>query len=96
MLMWEIKKSWKWTNTGEFIVKSFYQFLNFGGIKSPWAHIWQISAPLKVKVTVWLALKNRLNTIDLLFLCVFCVADRMSQSNIFSWVVALLNQFGCL
>jgi len=34
---------------GNFSVKSYYYFLNFGGLLSPWNHIWSVADPLKVK-----------------------------------------------
>ena len=95
------RRMWRWTAEGKFSVKSYYQFLNFGGVYISWEDIWKIYVPLKVKITVWLTLKHRLNSGDLLLrkgiqrspVCVLCGVQNESVEHI-SCHVALLDLFG--
>ncbi|XP_020272203.1 uncharacterized protein LOC109847383 [Asparagus officinalis] len=49
-----------------FTVKSYYLFLNDGGVRYDCMNLWSLHVPLKVKVLVWLALRECLNTKDML------------------------------
>jgi len=53
---------WKWDVKAEFSVKSYYKFLNFGGISFAANNIWSVTIPLKVKILMWLIVKGELNT----------------------------------
>lgn len=72
---------WRWNNSWNFSVKSFYNFLNDGGLVCPDSKfIWQNLAPLKVRILLWLVLNNCLLTSSILKKrhlyidrkCVFC------------------------
>ena len=74
------EKIWRWDSEGHFTVKSYYTFLINRGIVFAHKHMWNIKAPLKVKILMWVMLKGRLNTLDLIAhrgigqggLCVLC------------------------
>ncbi len=56
---------WRWGAAERFSVKSVYTFLQDGGVSDVrYSKIWGIKAPVKVKVFVWLVLKNRVLTRD--------------------------------
>ncbi len=72
---------WRWVRSGVFTVKSTYRLLIDGGLREySFYHVWHLRMPSKVKIFVWLALKNRLLTTDNLTrrgwtvnqLCVLC------------------------
>ena len=49
--------------SGVFTVNSYYKFLNCRGILSQWAiFIWKTFVPMKVKVFLWILVKDRLHT----------------------------------
>jgi len=49
---------WKWDSKG-FSTKSYYNFLNFGGILAEYSDLWKLQIPLKVKVLCWLVLREK-------------------------------------
>ncbi len=72
---------WRWNIKDTFSVKSTYTFLIDGGLRDQAAlSIWRVSLPEKVKSFIWIALMNRLPTVDNLIkkgwssneLCVLC------------------------
>ena len=82
---------WKLSSNGSFSVYSFYKFLNCGGLLWPFHEvIWRTTAPEKVKIFLWLALKNRLHTGDVLqkkdwgrgFRCLFCGTSQETISHL--------------
>ncbi|XP_020252248.1 uncharacterized protein LOC109829595 [Asparagus officinalis] len=60
------KREWIWETKKMFTVKSYYIFLNDGGVRYDCMNLWGLPVPLKVKVLVWLALRESLNTKDML------------------------------
>ena len=56
---------WRWTNNGQYSAKSAYLMLHQGSATFP-GHklIWQTWAPLKVKIFLWLAFRQRHRTAD--------------------------------
>ena len=57
--------TWLFNSSGQFSVNSYYKFLNCRGMQVVWASIiWKSIAPLKVKVFLWLLLRDRLQTKD--------------------------------
>jgi len=56
---------WRWTNNGQYSAKSAYLMLHQGSATFP-GHklIWQTWAPLKVKIFLWLAFRQRHWTAD--------------------------------
>ncbi|XP_020251027.1 uncharacterized protein LOC109828435 [Asparagus officinalis] len=87
----EDSRIWLWETNGIFSVKSFYQFLIDGGLRFDCADIWKLSIPLKVKIMVWLALRQSLNTKDILtkkgiqleLNCVLCSKVEESHTHLF-------------
>ncbi len=76
--------SWRWSSNGRFSVSSAYNFLTFDGVDdSNIRHLWSLRIPLRIKLFLWLAGRNRLLTADLLArrgwqgpsICVLCGAD---------------------
>jgi hypothetical protein len=57
--------TWRLNSNAKYIAKSAYIML-FGGreVMSGVAELWTAGAPLKHKIHMWLALKNRLWTVD--------------------------------
>ena len=54
------KVDWVLTPNKLFTVKSCYNFLNDGGLRSRLSvDIWQVAAPLKIKIFVWLATHDK-------------------------------------
>jgi len=51
---------WRWTNNGQYSAKAAYLMLHQGSATFP-GHklIWQTWAPLKVKIFLWLAFRQR-------------------------------------
>ncbi|WVZ94677.1 hypothetical protein U9M48_040542 [Paspalum notatum var. saurae] len=57
--------TWRLSNLGIYSSKSAYEAFFTGTIKfSPWRCIWKTWAPLKCKLFIWLAVKNRCWTAD--------------------------------
>lgn len=57
--------SWEWDPSGVYTVHSFYNFLNFGGVKCTLIKsVWALKIPLKYKLFLWLSLNNRILTKD--------------------------------
>ncbi len=72
---------WRRAQSGAFLVKSTYDFLQDGGVRvALFDKLWVTKAPLKVKIFVWTAIKSRILTKDILSrrgwtgdgVCVFC------------------------
>lgn len=58
-------KRWKLTGKGAFSVKSFYNFLNDGGLRCLIARFfWRKPCPKKVNLLNWLVWKDRILTLD--------------------------------
>jgi hypothetical protein len=71
------KVKWKWKSDSTFSVKSFYEFLNDGGIRCRFTTIiWKTAIPEKVKTFVWLAVKDRITTAENLIKRGCIVPDR--------------------
>lgn len=52
---------WRWDKSGIFSIKSFYKFMNHGGLICPFFKvIWDNITPFKVKVHAWLVINNYL------------------------------------
>ena len=60
------ERIWRWESKGKFTVKSYYAFLINRRINFAHKHIWLVSVLLKVRILMWIILKGRLNTLDLL------------------------------
>ncbi len=56
--------SWKLNKSGVFSVKSFYRALMIQGSGFPFKKIWKFKIPPRVKVFLWLVLKNSILTKD--------------------------------
>ncbi|OAY78804.1 putative ribonuclease H protein [Ananas comosus] len=76
--------SWRWTNSSTFSVRSAYAFLSFDGItNSKIAFLWKLKIPLRIKIFLWLAARNKLLTTCFLAkrgwqgpsICVLCYFD---------------------
>ena len=54
---------WKLEKKGHYSTKSMYRFITFGGvIDRQTKKVWKNKMPLKLRVFVWQALHNRLQT----------------------------------
>ncbi|KAJ3671646.1 hypothetical protein LUZ60_007725 [Juncus effusus] len=83
---------WRWTPSGNFSSKSAYTFLRNPGLHCRWQKsLWKTKAPLKVRFFFWLALHNRVNTVDKLrrkgvqlpLLCTLCKATAEDRDHLF-------------
>lgn len=93
---------WRLNSQGTYSSKSAYEALFFGSIKfAPWKCIWRSWAPLKCKIFIWLAVKNRCWTTDRLVkkglphppTCPFVAKQTRVSST--SWPpVSLLMKYG--
>lgn len=84
--------SWTLTNSACFTVKSLYQKLKDTGVKDAGARtIWGTTAPLKVRINLWLAYKGALLTSDVLarrhiatpFNCPLCNSEIETSKHLF-------------
>ncbi len=58
---------WRWDSGGNYSVKSLYIFLQDGGVADTrFVQLWKVRTPLKVRTFVWLVLRKRVLTADLL------------------------------
>ncbi|XP_020262567.1 uncharacterized protein LOC109838548 [Asparagus officinalis] len=88
---YEDKREWLWEANKFFSVKSFYHFLIDGGLRFDCSNLWELTIPLKVKFVVWLALRNGLNTTDILAkkgiilqrTCCLCTKSDEDHSHLF-------------
>jgi zinc-binding in reverse transcriptase len=56
---------WRWSTSGLFSVRSCYNWLDFGGVKSNRFQItWSATIPLKIKIFFWLVQRNKILTKD--------------------------------
>lgn len=56
---------WRWTPSEIFLVRSLYLFVQDGGVAvKRYDRMWKMRSPLKVKIFVWLVLKNKVLTAD--------------------------------
>lgn len=87
------EKRWKLTANGVFTVKSFYNFLNDGGLRCGWTPtILKGSCPAKINLFNWLARDNKILTLENLAMrrcnqlhsitCVMCHADIESVDHL--------------
>ncbi len=76
--------SWRWCSNGKFTVSSAYNFITFDGVNDrKISHLWSTRIPLRIKLFMWLAGRNRLLTADFLAkrgwhgpsICALCGAD---------------------
>lgn len=83
---------WRWAQSETFSIKSLYQFLQDSGvITKRFDRLWKIQAPLKVKIFLWLVLKNKVLTVDNLKKrrwsgddkCVFCLEEAEIVDHLF-------------
>lgn len=58
---------WNLTKHGNFTVKSFYKALSLQNFVFPYKKLWQIKVPLKVRIFIWLVIKNKILTKDNLY-----------------------------
>ncbi|XP_039126955.1 uncharacterized protein LOC120263117 [Dioscorea cayenensis subsp. rotundata] len=88
------KKWWTLTGNGSFSVKSFYNFLNDGGLRCPVADFfWRQLCPKKINIFNWLAWKNKILSLENLArrccnrlptaTCVLCHANLESVDHLF-------------
>lgn len=84
---------WRWTRSEVFSVKSLYLFLQDGGVVvKRYDRTWKMRSLLKVKIFVWLVLKNKVLTKDNLMKrgwsgdesCVFCLEDTETVNHLFA------------
>ena len=62
--------SWRWTTSGVYSAKSCYKALFAGSMIEPsWKLTWKSWAPLRVKISLWLAFQERCWTADRLARC---------------------------
>ncbi|XP_073105237.1 uncharacterized protein [Elaeis guineensis] len=55
--------TWKLNRNGVFTVKSYHNFMDNGGLICPFSKgIWRSAIPKKIRIFLWLALRNRLHT----------------------------------
>ncbi len=90
---------WRWSSNGTFSSRSAYFFLMESGAKDGKINfLWKTGAPLRVKLFLWLAARNRLLTADTLAkrgwpgpsICVFCHrSDETLQHLLFECAFAL-------
>ena len=87
------KVSWVLTKSGEFSVKSLYQYLCAKRVNFPYCVLWKLKLPLRVKV-IWLVVKNRILTRDNLrkkagkgVICVSSVVPQKPKSICFLLVL---------
>ncbi len=61
------RPSWRWSGSGVFSTLSAYDFLTFDGVRDDkLSFLWNSKAPLRVKIFLWLAAKNRIMMADTL------------------------------
>ena len=58
------KIKWMLTKNGTYTVKSYYRHLIENGIKYPHLYMWKVKMPLRVKVFMWVTLRNCILTED--------------------------------
>ncbi len=75
---------WRWGSSGLFSVSGAYSFLESDGVEDrSTRHLWSLKIPLRVKLFLWLAARNRLLTAKLLLrrgwfgpsVCTLCMAN---------------------
>lgn len=83
--------SWRWTSSGKFSVRTAAEFLMFDGINNcNLPFLWNLKIPLRVKIFLWLADRNKLLTADNLrkrgwhgpTICNLCYSDAESVEHI--------------
>lgn len=88
---------WSLNKSGVFSVKSLYRFLSFGGvIHTRNQKIWKSKIPLKVKIFLWLAFQDRLQTTSQLKVrkwkgvdkCILCGVSETTDHILFTCVLA--------
>ncbi len=84
---------WRLTGSEVFTVKSLYCFLQDSGVSDrSFQELWAIKAPLKVKIFVWLVLKCKVLTKDMLVRrgwdgddrCALCLYELETVDHLFS------------
>lgn len=96
---------WRWTSDGSFSVKSASDFLSFDGLNicNP-LFPWKLKIPLRVKLFLWLAERNKVLTTDNLMkrgwygptICVFCNSQGESLTHILFTCTFAISVWKCL
>ncbi len=82
---------WRWSTNGNFSSRSAYTFLTDSGVNDGKINfMWKADAPLRVKLFLWLAARNRLFTADTLAkrgwpgpsVCMFCFRSEETLQHI--------------
>jgi hypothetical protein len=79
---------WRWTKEGVFTVKSFYTAMNDTPcIKNEFNKLWEVKAPMRVRIFTWLMLRNRILTQDNLIrrgwqIANICYLCRQNQESV--------------
>ncbi len=96
---------WRWNSNGLFSTRNAYSFLVFSGVNDyNSSFLWSVKVPLRVKLFLWLAARNRVLTADVLarrgwFGLSICVLNSSNGENLghllFScaYVLAFWNSF---
>ena len=58
------KVNWLLTSSGQFSVKSLYQYIIAKRVVFPFKFLWKLKVPLKIKAFIWLVIKGRILTKD--------------------------------
>ncbi|XP_020086093.1 uncharacterized protein LOC109708688 [Ananas comosus] len=84
--------SWRWHADGRFQVRRAYNFLIYDGVNTNYIPcLWTIKIPLRVKIFMWLAARNKILTADTLAkrgwvgpsICTLCSRSGESLQHIF-------------
>lgn len=90
---------WNLTKNGLFTVKSLYRALKLQQTACPFKKFWNIKVPLKIRIFLWLFLKNKILTKDNLYkrgwrkgdkICQFCCREESIQHLFFDCPFAKL------
>ncbi len=83
---------WRWSKSEVFSIKSLYFFLQDSGVADKrFVQLWKVNLPLKVKIFVWLVLRWRALTDDILLKrgwngasnCVLCLGAIETADHLF-------------
>lgn len=94
--------TWRWTVSGEFTSSSAYHMMHDKGVVCHFYRIlWKIKAPSKVRVFIWLLVRNKILTQQVLAKrgihavphCVLCNQDILEDRNHIFWICTFARQF---